>query len=188
MRRRVVGLVAAAMLAGSSSSVLGQSGEYTPPGEGGVDPGVESENLTKAVDESIWTLGRVRIDPWIGVNEVAWVKPPNQDGDLTVSAGAGVRAFVPLGARTTLSAQILPSYIWWLDREEDRRFGGTYGGGLFYFADRAKVSLTATSSDLDDYVTDEVDRRAAVDAVTYRLAVELPLGSRLGLFATAGRT
>jgi hypothetical protein len=187
MRRGLSGIVAVAMLAASAAAVRGQDGEYTAPGELGVDPGEPSEKLAEAVEESVWTLGRVRIDPWIGLREVAWVKPPDQDGDLTVSAGAGVRLYAPLGSRLTFSAQVLPTYIWWKDRDEDRRLGGSYGVGLFYFAGRARVRATATTNDFDELVTDEVDRRAEVDSRDYRLHVDLPLGSRLGTFVSASR-
>lgn len=187
MNRGVRGLAAALLIAGSASSVAGQSSKYNAPGHLGIDPGEDREQMEQAVSEALWKVGPVRVDPWIGLRELAWVEPAEGDGDLTTSIGAGVRAYVPIGSKTTIAAQILPTYIWWQDREEDRRLGGTYGVGLFYFSERAGAQFSATKSDLDEYVTDEVDRRAAVDSINYRLRVEVPFSPRLGLFLNAGR-
>lgn len=187
MRRGLVGLVAVAMLGVSPAAVRGQDGEYTAPGELGVDPGVASENLAKAVDESIWTLGPVRIDPSVTLREVSYVQPLEGDGDVTASASAGIRAFLPIGPRLTFSAQIQPTYIWWMDRDESRRLGGTYGVGVFYYSGWTQVRATASSSDLDDFITDEADRRGEVDAISYRVQINVPIGGRLGAFAAATR-
>lgn len=186
MRRGFRGSVASLLLACAASAGFGQSGEYNAPGSLGIDPGNERERLTQAIEEAPWRLGRLRIDPWLSLREIAWIEPADQDGDLTVSVGAGLHGYLPIGARAAFAAQILPQYIWWQDRADDRRFGGSYGLGFFYFTERAGIELSAKKSDLDDFVTDEVDRRAAVDSVNYRLRVEVPVGSRLGFFVNAG--
>jgi hypothetical protein len=187
MDRRIGKLLAAAWLAFTATSVVAQPNKYSAPGRLGIDPGRDRDRLEQTLEDALWTFGRLRVDPWIGLREVAWVEPADRDGDLTASIGAGVRAYLPVGSKSTFAAHVLPTYIWWQDRDDDRRLGGNYGLGYFYFTDRASVEISARKSDLDDFVTDEVDRRGAVDAITYRVNVEVPFSARLGMFVHAGR-
>lgn len=170
------------------SAVYAQSGQYTAPGELGRDPVDRREALRRAVDEARWRLGPLRLDPWLALRELAWVEQRGEDGDLTASLGAGLRGYVPVGSRLVLAAQALPEYIWWQDRDDARRLAGRYGAALFLHGNRLGLEIEALSSDQNGFVSSEVDRRAEVESENVAATLEIPLTSRMALFARAGRS
>lgn len=186
MRRPSSLLSALCLAVALPAGVCAQSGQYTAPGELGRDPVDAREALRRAVDEARWRLGPLRLDPWLALRELAWVETRGQDGDLTASLGAGLRGYVPVGSKLVLAAQLLPEYIWWRDRADDRRLAGRYGAALFYHANRIGLEVKASSSDQNDFVSTEVDRQAEVDVTSLEASLDVPLTSRMALFARAG--
>jgi len=180
-------VIALPLLAAAAAPLAGQSGQYTPPGALGVHPVDAREALRAAVDEAPWRLGPIRLDPWLGLREIAWVENEGEPGDLTIAVGAGLRAYLPVGSRLVLTAHALPEYVWWRDRADDRRLASRAGAGLFYYANRLGLEVRASASDLDDYATPEVQRRTEVDARTLAARLDVPLGHRLALFVRAER-
>jgi hypothetical protein len=188
MRPLPILAIAAVAAAVAVSPIVGQTGQYTAPGAGGRPPVDTGKELRDAVDEARWRLGPIRLEPWLALQELAWVEPEGEEGDLTASAGAGLRAYLPVGSRIVFAAHALPAYTWWRDRTEDRHWGGRAGVGMFLHANRLAVELEATTSDLTAAVTPETDRRARFDSEALEGRVELPVGSHFALFARAGRS
>lgn len=173
-------------LAALGSPLWGQSSQYIAPGTLGRSPVDAREALRSAVDDARWRLGPLRLDPWIGLRDVAWIDEasgPGSDGDLTVSAGAGLRAYLPRGSRLVLAAHVLPEYVWWRDRPDGDRVAGRHGVGLFLYGNRLGVEIRATSRDQNTYPSSDLDRIAQVRVRELAADVEIPLGHRISLFA-----
>lgn len=166
-----------------------QSTQYTPPGTLGRPIVDRREALERAVEEARWRLGAVRVEPWIGLREVARVETESTDGatesDLTATAGAGLQLYLPVGSRTTLAAETLPEYVWWKERADDRRLAGRYSAGLFVHANRFALEATGRSLDGDTSIGTELEARVPTEQRFGRLLLEVPLGAGLALFGRA---
>ncbi|MBP1642777.1 MAG: putative beta-barrel porin 2 [Acidobacteria bacterium] len=177
-------VVVAAVLA---SPLAAQSTQYVDPGSLGTAPLDRREALRTAVEEARWQAGPVRVEPWLSLREVAWVEQADADGrtsgDLTVSVGAGLAAYLPLGAHTTLAAQVLPEYIWWREREDESRLAGRYGAGAFVYGNHLALEILARSTDSDTVATPELPRRVPVQDDRLEARVEVPFTRALALFA-----
>jgi len=166
--------------------VLGQASQYTAPGALGTATVAPREALQSAVADARWHLGPLRLDPWFGLREVAWVDPGQGPGDLTASAGLGLRAYLPAGAHAIVAAHILPEYVWWRNHADARHVGGREGVGLFVYGNRAELSLTATTSRLSGLATSEVDQRADQKDRRYEGNALVPFSSELALLLRGG--
>jgi hypothetical protein len=172
-----------------ASASTAQSTQYTPPGTLGRPIVDRREALERAVEGARWRLGAVRIEPWIGLREVARVEQETAGGgtesDLTATAGAGLRFYLPVGSRATLAAETLPEYVWWREREDERRLAGRYAAGLFVHANRLALEATGRSIDGDTAVGPELEVRVPTEQQTGRLQIEVPLLGTLSLFGRA---
>ncbi len=171
----------------AAASLSAQSTQYTAPGSLGRPLDDRQEAVRAAVEGARWQLGAVRVDPWLALKEVAWVEQEEPDGstasDLTATAGAGLNLYLPVGSRVTLAAQALPEYVWWRDRTDDRRVAGRYALGLFAYANRISLELTARSSDSTSFATPELDRRIDLQSDQLEAQIEVPVLRRFALFA-----
>lgn len=175
-------------LAGAPA-LLAQSTQYTPPGTLGRPILDRREALERAVEEARWRLGPIRLEPWIGLREVARVEQESDDGttesDLTATAGAGLQLYLPVGSRTTLAAETLPEYVWWKEREDDSRLAGRYSAGLFVHANRFALEATGRWLDGDTSVGPELEARVPTEQRLGRAALEVPVYRGVSLFARA---
>lgn len=166
-----------------------QSTQYTPPGTLGRPVVDRREALQRAVEEARWRLGPLRVEPWIGLREVARVEQESPDGetesDVTASAGAGLQLYLPVGSRTTLAAETLPEYVWWKEREDDRRLAGRYSAGLFVHANRFALEVTGRSIDGDTAIGPELEARVPSEQRFGRARIEVPIAGGLALFGRA---
>ncbi len=134
---------------------------WTVPGAGRLDTADRREELELAVEEARWHVGRVRVEPWIGIKDAAYVdnlysdREGNEVSDFTVTLGAGLRLYLPMGPSSYLAAHVLPEYVWWQDLSERRRVNGRYGAGFFGYFNRFTTEWTATRTDLQTAVTPE---------------------------------
>lgn len=175
-------------LAGAPA-LLAQSTQYTPPGTLGRPMVDRREALERAVEQARWRLGAVRVEPWIGLREVARVEQESTDGtaesDLTATAGAGLQFYLPLGSKTTLAAETLPEYVWWKEREDDRRLAGRYSGGLFVYSNRFALEATGRWLDGDTSIGPELEARVPTESRLGRATLEVPVYGGLSLFGVA---
>jgi hypothetical protein len=183
----------AALCVALAAPVAGQSSQYSEPGALGRPPVDRREALRQATDEARWHLGALRLDPWLSLRELAWVDEATADGgttrDLTATVGAGLRAYLPIGPRTTLAARALPEYVWWRDRADARRVAGRYALGAFVYGHRLGLELAARSDDTTNVVSAEVNQRVRTRDERLDLRLDVRLAGSLGLFArgTDGR-
>ena len=170
-----------------AAPLAGQASQYIPPGSLGAALVDRREAVESAREAARWRWGLLRVEPWLALRELTWVETETPDGesesDLTAVAGAGLHAYLPVGAHATLAAQVLPEYVWWRERTEQRRLAGRYGIGLFAFPRRATIEVVARSSDGDLYATSELDHRVELEEQKLELRVDLPVGGAFGVFA-----
>lgn len=189
-------LLASAVLAGPA---WGQFEQYTEPGTlSTASSGVDRTALEEAVEAARWHLGPVRLDPWLGLRDLAWVDNPagvtsdtggeTVDSDLTASVGAGLRAYLPTGPKVTLVAHALPEYVWWRELDQREWLAGRYGVGAFGFFNRLEVELTARRSEQQQIATAELPDRINVHEDRVAAAAELLLSPAFVLFAEGSST
>lgn len=143
----VASVTARAQSTGSGGG-LGVS-NYRPPGLGVESPTDPHEALKGEVEESLWNLGGLRLDPWLGIGDVI-VQQIGQGGgeseledDVGVSAGAGLRGILPLGEKTYLSGEIAPSYVWWEENQDRNREQLSASLGFDLFLSRLRLHVEA---------------------------------------------
>jgi hypothetical protein len=181
-------LVAALFLA---LPARGQFAQYTPPGGGGGEPENRKARLEEAVSEARWRLGPVRLDPWLGLSDVGYVRDQaggeaRAERRVTASAGAGLRAYLPTGPKVVWAAHLLPEYTWAED-EAASRANGRYGAGLFAYFNRLTLEATATRIEQLSIVSPEVLARSNARGDQLALSAELQVRGSLYLLAGASR-
>lgn len=168
-----------------ASPAVAQVRQYTRPG-GAADASADRrEAFERAVEEARWNAGPLRLDPafWISDLTFAESSTANVESDLSVRAGAGLRAYLPVGSKTTFAAYALPEYVWWEDREDERRLNQRFGLGSFTYFNRLSVEVGAERVEDFDFATAEVLERVTQRTDRLTVALEIPLLSRLSLFA-----
>jgi hypothetical protein len=134
--------------------------QYTPPGGPQERPETRRAALERAVKNARYRLGPVRLAPWIGVQDLAYLAnlggtTAGVDSDLTGTLGAGLRAYLRTG-KVTWTAQALPQYVWWRRLSDRRRLNGHYGLGLFGYWNRLSVEATADREEVQQILTPEL--------------------------------
>ena len=94
----------------------------------------------------------------------------------------GLRAYQPVGSKTTFAAYALPEYIWWKDRAEERRVNQRFGIGSFTYFNRLAIAVTAKRDEDFDYATGEILQRYTSRNEELAVEVEVPIVRRLSLF------
>ena len=184
-------LVAALAVASSflALPLPAQFAQYTAPGALAAGPENARKALEKAVEEARWKLGPLRVEPVLGLSDLAYVDNARgatgdgsgTDGDLTATVTAGLRGYLPVGSRSTLALFALPDYVWWQDQTELRRFNQRFGAGLFTYFNRLGIEIKAQRLEDLDFVTTQLARRAASRTDSLAADLEIPIGSRISL-------
>ena len=158
-----------------------QRPQWLPPGTIPETKETLEEDLEIAIEEARWKAGPVRIEPWIGLRNAAYIDniftsvEGEEEADFTLTAGAGLRFFLPIGDDTVLTMHALPEYVYWQDLEARRRLNGRYGAGLFGFYNRLSTELTATVKEEQRVVTPEFQQYTNIgeDQVSTKLNLQL---------------
>ena len=144
------------------------------------------------LEKAPWKLGRFRVSPWLGLQDVSLVESLGNRGqttgeDFTVTAGAGLRGYVPAGRKVIWAAHALPEYVWWEDNEAKRDLNGRYGLGLFVFFNRMTLELSQRRIDGQGFFSSEIQalNSSRQDVSTFNVDVEL--SPYVSLFAVASR-
>ncbi len=195
MRNRSRTLAAIAlgwMAALGAGRIEAQFDQYRTPGGPPGRPESRKRALENAVAAARWRLGPVHAEPWVGVKNVDYVDNAlgtagQGTGDLTATAGAGLRAYLRTGPKLTWAAHALPEYVWWRDLADRRRLDGRYGIGAFGFGNRLTFEATAVRDQEQQIVTPEVLQAIHARTDTGELGAEVPLGGAFSLFGSAVR-
>jgi len=184
-----VALSAAATLL--ASPVAAQFAQYTAPGQTLYDPETRQERLDRAFEDALWHAGRVAIDPYIGLSDLGYFETRSsetgeKESDWSVSVGAGLNFFVPVGGKSTLVAFATPEYVWFEKNEDARRLNQQFGVGLFTYFNRFALELRAHRVEDLGYVTNETLDRVASRSDALAADVEVPVGTRISLVGGAG--
>ena len=146
--------------------------------------------IEEGMNDAAWNLGRIRIGPWLGLRDASFVTSEVEGGsrtdDFTLTAGAGLRAYLPTG-KAILTAHVLPEYVWWQDNDDKSRLNGRYGVAAFGFFNRLTAEASLRLTDTQSFFSTEIRELTTTRTDTARLAVEVEVGSRLSLFAIAER-
>lgn len=174
-------------------AAFAQFAQYTPPGEVEGRPESRQERLEEAMEEARWRLGPVRVDPWLGLQDVGWADnlAGDREGDesrFTATAGAGLRAYLPTGPKVFWAAHFLPEYAWVDGRDDLNDVNGRFGAGMFGFFNRLEVEATASRSERLGIVTSELLERLESRSDALSLAAEVRLTGGLYVFAAASET
>jgi hypothetical protein len=146
--------------------------------------------LEKAIEEARWRLGDVRIAPWIGLRDVTYVRELDaqgreQQGDLNVTAGAGLKAYLKLGEHAMAAAHALPEYSWWQRQDERSAVVGRYGLGLFGWFNRLQGEVTARRVEAVDFLSSDLLVREAGRNDALAASGQLRLFGSIALFAAS---
>lgn len=158
----------------------GAAAQYTVLG-GSAGPGApEEETLRESVEEARWSVGPLRLQPWLGLRDVSYVRQQQSvSGEaaardqLTVTVGAGLRAYAPVGSRVVWAAHALPEYVWWQDDESKDGLNGRYGMGFFGYANRLRFHLSHRLVEQQDFFSDEVQELTSTSAATSSVGAEV---------------
>ncbi|MEM6794318.1 MAG: hypothetical protein AAF725_10065 [Acidobacteriota bacterium] len=153
----------------------------------------EKEALETAHDEARWKFGGLSVQPWIGIRDASLVTAqdpddPDQDStDLTLTAGAGVRAYLKPSAKITVAAHVLPEYVWWQDREDRRQLNGRYGAGVFGHANRFDFELSFRRTERQRFFSSEIPLLSSSAQDAAKVAVSFELSRGISLYAVGQR-
>jgi hypothetical protein len=144
-----------------TNSLAGRSGSSSDEGS--------FSSAESSMEQALWTAGAFRLDPWLGIRDAGFVdnlsisvredgvQTPTQLFDFRVVAGAGLRAYVPLGAHVIWSANVLEEYNAWAGNTDRNRWASSWGTGLFVEGNRASFDVRASSRETQDFTTSEVE-------------------------------
>lgn len=136
----------------SPGGLSAQFRQYTPPGGSADRTASGKQAIEQHMEDARWRLGPVRLEPWLGLQDAAWVDDvfassaesgAEDVSDFTATVGAGLTAILPTGSSVFWTAQALPTYVWWQDLEDRRQLTGSYGAGVFGYWNRLEVEVTA---------------------------------------------
>ncbi len=161
--------------------------QYAPPGSFEETRESMEDRLDRSMKEARWRWGRIFLHPWLGLRNLGYVDPvTDRDGtetsDFTVSVGAGIRAYAPVGRELTLAVHALPEYVWWQDLSDRRRLNGRYGAGLFGNLGRTGLEITATRQEVARVVSREIEERVNTRDELAKLALEVDVGRGFSVF------
>lgn len=135
--------------------------QYTPPGGPEAKPEDRKESLEKEVEDARYHLGVVRIAPWFGIRDGAYVRNVFSTGvepppDYTITVGAGLRGYLRTGSKLTWKAEVLPEYVYWQKQDERRRLNGRYSVRAYGFFNRLTLEVAAERAQEQTILTPEV--------------------------------
>ncbi|MDA8016057.1 MAG: hypothetical protein MPN21_01315 [Thermoanaerobaculia bacterium] len=156
----------------------GAAAQYTVLG-GGATSVPDEEALRSNVEAARWSAGPFRLQPWIGLRDVSYVRQQQSvsgseaEDQLTVTVGAGLRAYSQLGPKVIWAAHLLPEYVWWQDDSAKDGLNGRYGMGFFGYANRLQFQVFHRLEEQQDFFSDEIQELTTTTTATSQVGAEL---------------
>lgn len=190
---RVNLLLTGVILLASASAAHAQFTQYAAPGSLAVGEKSTRERLEEAMKQARWNFGPLRLEPWVELGNLTYhddLEPwrEGKQSDVTVSAGAGATAFLPLGHRILLAGYALPEYSWWRERSARRRLNGRYGAAAFTDLGRLSLDFKGYWASQPWYIGFENEVPIDVRRQGASLGAELRILRRLFVYGTAEET
>lgn len=171
----------------------GAAAQYTVLG--GAPASVPDEDaLRRNVEEARWSAGPFRFQPWLGLRKLSYVRQQQSiSGDdaedqLTVTLGAGLRGYAPMGSRIIWAAHVLPEYVWWQDDETKEGVNGRYGLGMFVYANRLKLQASHQLTESQDLFSDEIQEYTTTSSASSRFGAELKVFRGVHVYTSWNRS
>lgn len=174
-----------------------QLSQYTAPGTLLNRTTSKKEQMDLALENARWRLGPLRVAPWLSIRDAAYLSDVfagsaggEEDGgdgatDFTITAGAGVQGYLPIGPKVFFTVDVLPQYVYWQKQEERRRLNGYYGVGILGFFNRLSVQALARRAEEQGILSPEFEQRIHTRQDLLDTTVELRLGRAFYLFGSA---
>jgi len=188
-------LTALALL--STAPAGAQLSQYTAPGSLLARNTSKKEQMDNALENARWRVGPLRLAPWFTIRDAAYVSDVfagalgagggagSEEPDFTVTAGAGLQGYLPLGRKTYFTIDALPQYVYWQKQDERRRLNGYYGAGLLGFFNRLNVQAIARRAEEQGVVTPEFEQRIHTRQDLLEGLIEIRVARSLYVFASA---
>lgn len=170
--------------------------QYTVLG-GSAASGMPSEEAMRTnVEEARWSSGPFRVQPWLGLQDLSYVRTQQnvsggEEGrsgqQLTVTVGAGLRAYAPVGSKVVWAAHLLPEYVWWQNEDAKSGLNGRYGMGFFGYANRLQFQLSHRVQQQQSLFSDEVQELTTTTAATSTVGAEFRVLRGLHVYASWDR-
>jgi hypothetical protein len=104
-------------------------------------------------------------------------------GDLTATAGAGLKAYLPLGTHGMVAAHALPEYTWWQRESERNAVVGHYGLGAFLWGNRIQGEATARRVEQVTFLSPDLLVREPVQSDLFAASAQVRVLGSIGVFA-----
>jgi hypothetical protein len=186
-------LVAALVVVAGTTIASAQFVQYSDPGSLSNRSIPTKEGLEKAMEETRWNLGPVRVAPWFAVKNLTYNNnvfgtTDDQVADVTATIGAGLHAYLPVGPKLVVGAVAMPEYVWWNDLENLRGTYGRYGGGLFGYFNRLTIEAQAFDIEDQGYASSEFVRPVGVSEKRGSFNLEIRILERLWVIGRASES
>lgn len=174
----------------SAALALPAAAQYRTPGSSIEITENRRTQLETAIEDARWSLGSVRVQPWIGIEDLAYQDPvqtpEGPTDDIHASIGAGLKFYLPVGSDTFVAAHALPEYSFWMDLDDRNQLLGRYGIGVFTFLNRLEFELTGRQEEQVRFLSDEVLRSLPQTNETLEAKAQLRVAGSLAI-AVSGR-
>ncbi|HPW54856.1 MAG TPA: hypothetical protein PLP31_03910 [Thermoanaerobaculaceae bacterium] len=186
-------LTTVALALAFSGPAQAQFTQYFAPGSLGETEDPLRRQIEQAMERARWRLGPIRLEPWIGIRNLGYIdnvygSANSPVSDFTVSAGAGLRAYLPVGSKTFLFARALPEYVWWKDLDYRRAWTGRYSAGGFVFFNRLTLEGYVNRLEQQSYINAELETPITHQLDSTQLSIELRLLRRLSFVVSGSRS
>jgi hypothetical protein len=174
-----------------AATARAQYPQYIFPGNLGLPTATTEQTLLKSMGDAPWRLGAVRVQPWLGLRDVAYIdnvfgSADDPQSDLTLTFGAGLKAYLPVGEKVVLAAHILPEYVWWRDNDQLSDWHYRYGAGVFGFFNRMTLEVKGHATEQQGYVSAELERLEVSRTRGADALVDVDIAGPFAFFAQAG--
>ena len=164
--------------------------QYTLPGGPEQRPESREDRLRREMAQARYHLGPVRIAPVAGFKNFAYVRnlfasEGEAASDVTLTVGAGFRAYLRTGPKMVWIADALPEYVWWRKRTGSRRLDSNFAVEGLGFFNRLTLDVAARRTEAQQIVTPEVPQPVNAGSDQAQVDAELRLFGTLFPFATA---